>query len=70
VALSAERNAVHRLGAGCHTPVGVHYDGAVLRGFAGRADGSAWILDELPEPDGVALAERMLAAGAAEILAP
>ena len=78
--LLAERAAVVALGATCHTPVGVH---AVvtheyrmrLQGFAGRPDGSEWVLDEhesdadTPEEAGRELAQRMLAAGAGEILA-
>ena len=44
-----------------------------LRGFAGLPDGSAWVLDELEaeptEAAGEALAARMLAAGAVELLA-
>ena len=56
-------------------------DGLRLRGFAGLPDGSAWLVDELvwtggdgardgrdPEAGGAALARRMLAAGAAELL--
>jgi hydroxymethylbilane synthase len=67
--LGAERAAVRALGASCHTPVGVHADGRCVRGFAGLPDGSAWILDEVDGHDGEALARRMLAAGAAEMLA-
>jgi hydroxymethylbilane synthase len=80
IMLMAERAAVAALGASCHTPVGVHasLDGGELRmrGYAGRPDGSAWVLDDLvasaEEPDEVGrkLAVRMLAAGAAEILGP
>ena len=46
-----------------------------LRAFCGLPDGSEWLRDELeedasdPEALGVALAERMKAAGAADILA-
>jgi hydroxymethylbilane synthase len=71
--LLAERAAIVALGASCHTPVGVHADGSRLRGFAGRPDGSEWLLDELAgEPSegaGRELAGRMLAAGARELLA-
>jgi hydroxymethylbilane synthase len=67
--LMAERAAVRVLGADCHTPVGVHADGRTVRGFVGRADGSAWVLDELDGLDGAALGHRMLAAGARELLA-
>lgn len=67
--LLAERAAARVLGADCRTPVGVHADGRRIRGFAGRADGSAWVLDELDGLDGEELGRRMLAAGAREILA-
>ena len=80
-ALRAERALVRSLGAGCHTPVGAlaqHRDGddlrLRLRGFAGLPDGSAWVRDELsgsaddPEALGAAVAARMLAAGAGELL--
>ena len=46
-----------------------------MRGFAGLPDGSAWVLDELEDADGdpaatgEALAARLLAAGAADLLA-
>jgi hydroxymethylbilane synthase len=68
-ALDAERAAVRVLEADCHTPVGIHADGRSVRGFVGRPDGSAWVLDEVEGLDGEALAHRMLAAGAREILA-
>lgn len=67
--LTAERAAVRVLGADCHTPVGIHADGDRVRGFVGRPDGSAWVLDEVEGFDGETLAHRMLAAGAMEILA-
>lgn len=67
--LTAERAAVRVLEADCHTPVGVHADGRRIRGFVGRPDGSAWVLDEIDRLDGEELAHRMLAAGAREILA-
>lgn len=72
--LRAERTAVAVLGATCRTPVGVHSDGRVVRGFVGAPDGSAWVTDEValdgaaPEDAGRELAERMLAAGARELL--
>ena len=80
--LAAERALVTALGATCRTPVGAHAelggeaDGATLRlaAFAGLPDGSAWIRDELEAEEvdaaelGHAVAERMLAAGAAELL--
>ena len=67
--LDTERAVARALGASCHTAVGIHADGRTIRGFAGRPDGSAWILDEVDDGDGDALAARMLAAGAAEMLA-
>jgi hydroxymethylbilane synthase len=69
ICLLAERAATRVLGASCHTPVGIHADGRWIRGFVGAADGSAWVLDELEGLDGAALAERMLGAGARELLA-
>jgi hydroxymethylbilane synthase len=76
--LRAERAAVAALDASCHTPVGVHADvvgaGMRVRGFAGLPDGSEWLIDEVvgaaddPEAAGRSLAERMLAAGAADLL--
>jgi hydroxymethylbilane synthase len=67
--LAAERAAVRVLGATCHTPVGIHASDGAIRGFVGLPDGSAWVADELPGSDGEALARRMLAAGAADLLA-
>jgi hydroxymethylbilane synthase len=77
--LTAERAVVTRLGATCHTPVGARaeLDGTVLRlaAFAGLPDGSAWLRDALdgdagdPGALGREAAERMLAAGAGELLA-
>jgi hydroxymethylbilane synthase len=71
--LSGERAAVRELSASCHTPVGIHAEGARMRGFAGLPDGSAWLVDEVelgddPQAAGRALARRMLAAGAADLL--
>jgi hydroxymethylbilane synthase len=74
--VTAERALVHALGASCHTPVGAHAhardDGRVtVRGWVGVPDGSAWLRDELTgDPDlvGARCAERMLAAGAADLL--
>jgi hydroxymethylbilane synthase len=77
-ALLAERACVHALGAGCHTPVGVHAQvragGEIsLRAFVGRADGSEWVRDECNGRDPVALgravAGRLLSVGAATMLA-
>ena len=45
-----------------------------MRGFAGLPDGSQWVLDEHrapagdPEAAGLALAQRMAAAGARDVL--
>jgi hydroxymethylbilane synthase len=68
-ALAAERAAVRVLEATCHTPVGIHASGGTIRGFVGLPDGSAWVADEVRGNDGEALARRMLAAGAGELLA-
>jgi hydroxymethylbilane synthase len=67
--LAAERAAVRVLGATCHTPVGIHANDGTMRGFVGLPDGSAWVADKLPGTDGEALARRMLAAGAGDLLA-
>jgi hydroxymethylbilane synthase len=79
VELTAERAVVNRLEASCETPVGIcarHLDGTLaLAGFAGLPDGSEWVRDAIRgDPDqpvavAEALAERMLAAGAGELLA-
>ncbi|MDQ2621868.1 MAG: hydroxymethylbilane synthase [Actinomycetota bacterium] len=76
--LLAERAAVVALGADCSSPVGIHArhaDGRlVIDGFAGLADGSVWVRDQLegdpghPEPIGRELARRMILAGASDIL--
>ncbi len=77
-ALAAERALVRALEADCHTPVGAHAqvlgpDALTLRAFVGAADGSAWVRDELdgsdPEDLGAAVAQRLLSAGAREVLA-
>jgi hydroxymethylbilane synthase len=78
VELTAERAAIGSLGASCETPVGVcarfEADELVVDGFAGLPDGSEWVRDrvtgdpEQPAAVGIALAERMTAAGAGEIL--
>ncbi len=75
--VGAERTLVHALGASCHTPVGAHArrltDGRVrLDGWVGLPDGSEWLSDTVtgdPDAVGPACAERMLAAGAAGLLA-
>jgi hydroxymethylbilane synthase len=71
--LMAERAVVRVLGADCHSAVGAHcVPGLRLVAWVGVADGSAWVRDELtgddPEALGVAVAERLLAAGARELL--
>ena len=78
-ALAAERALVRALEADCHTPVGAHAqvlapsDALRLRAFVGAADGSAWVRDELdgtqPERLGAEVAQRLLSAGAREVLA-
>jgi len=78
--LLAERALARGLGADCHTPLGAHAMPAGrgrLRvcAWVGLPDGSEWMRDELiggvhePEALGRAVAERMSAAGAAELLA-
>jgi hydroxymethylbilane synthase len=72
----AERELTRRLEASCNTPIGAWArplgGGQIeLRAWVGRPDGSAWIGDRLAGEQaglGVAVAERMLAAGAQEIL--
>jgi porphobilinogen deaminase len=63
---------VRALRADCHSAVGIHHDGALLRGWVGAEDGSAWIADALEGPAsedlGLQLAERLLAAGARDLL--
>jgi hydroxymethylbilane synthase len=76
--LAAERTLVHALGASCHTPVGAHArplpGGGLeleLDAWVGLPDGSQWLRDLVtgaPGEVGGACAERMLAAGARELL--
>jgi hydroxymethylbilane synthase len=74
--VTAERALTRALGASCNTPVGafarVIGDGVIeLTGWVGRVDGSAWVRDVLRGPAsevGGAVAERLLAVGAAELL--
>ncbi|MGO9822081.1 MAG: hydroxymethylbilane synthase [Solirubrobacteraceae bacterium] len=74
--VTAERALVSALGASCNTPVGAHATSlprghVELTGWAGLPDGSAWLRDRLQAPAneaGSLCAERMLAAGAGEIL--
>ena len=73
--VSAERTLVHALGASCNTPVGAHArpldDGFELVAWVGLPDGSAWLADTVQGEIGglgAQCAERMLAAGAVELL--
>jgi hydroxymethylbilane synthase len=74
--VSAERDLVRALGASCNTPVGAHASrvggGDVeLVAWVGLPDGSAWVTDRLigaPEAVGMDVAQRLIAAGAAELL--
>ena len=78
-ALTAERALVGELDATCNTPLAAYAEatpeGLRLTAFAGLPDGSHWIRDSLegasadPADLGRMVAERMLAAGAAELLA-
>jgi hydroxymethylbilane synthase len=71
-AVSCERACVRALGADCHSAVGVHHDGTVVRGWVGAEDGGTWIADALEAPAseelGLQLAERLMLAGARELL--
>ena len=78
--LACERALIEVLEADCHTPVGAHAtisgEAMTLAAFVGRADGSAWLRDQLtasgganePEALGREVGERMLASGANEVL--
>lgn len=76
--LEAERAAVAPLGASCATPLGVHArvegERLAIEAFLGLPDGSEWLRDRVegeaaePAAAGALLAERLLAAGAREIL--
>jgi len=82
--LTVERAAVAMLEATCATPIGIHArmggsaaggrDSMVVEAFVGLPDGSEWIRDRLevdsaePVAAGALLAERLLGAGAREIL--
>jgi hydroxymethylbilane synthase len=78
VTLVAERALVAALDASCRTPVAAHAeqagDGLTLDAFVGMPDGSTWIRDsvngaaEEPAALGAQVAERLLAAGAADVL--
>jgi hydroxymethylbilane synthase len=76
--LDAERECVVALDATCDTPVGVlaeAVDGQLhrlrVRAYAGAPDGSVWVRDSVEGglDVGRVIAERMLAAGAADVLA-
>jgi hydroxymethylbilane synthase len=76
--VAAERELVHALGASCNTPVGAHarvLDGdreLELVAWVGLPDGTAWISDRMRgDADGLgaAVAERMIAVGAGDLLA-
>jgi hydroxymethylbilane synthase len=81
--VTAERALARALGASCRSALGARAlpagagdaparaEHVVLSGWVGVADGSRWIADRLagpPEEVGERLAERMLAAGAGELL--
>lgn len=76
--LTAERAAVSLLEATCASPIGVHasLEGGrlALEGFVGLPDGAEWVRDRVevevdhPAAAGALLAERLVAAGAREIL--
>ncbi|HEV3387593.1 MAG TPA: hydroxymethylbilane synthase [Solirubrobacteraceae bacterium] len=74
--VTAERALTRALGASCNTPVGANArvlgDGELeLTAWVGRADGSEWVRDVLRGPAadvGGAVADRLLAVGAAELL--
>lgn len=76
--LTAERAAVALLEATCATPIGVHArvedEALTVEAFVGLPDGSEWIRDRVegsadsPGEAGAVLAERLLTAGAREIL--
>jgi hydroxymethylbilane synthase len=79
VTVAAERALLAGLGAGCRTPVAGHAvvdgDDVVLSGLVGRPDASEILREESRGPAsraaaiGAALADRLLARGAARILA-
>jgi len=76
--LTAERAAVRLLDASCTTPVGVfaRVEGGLIAvdAFVGLPDGSEWLRDRVegdaaePTAAGVQLAERLLGAGARDLL--
>jgi len=74
--VGAERELTRALGASCNTSVAAHAraleDGRLeLTAWVGRADGSAWVSDRIagtPQEVGARCAQRLLAAGAGELL--
>ncbi|HEY8000812.1 MAG TPA: hydroxymethylbilane synthase [Solirubrobacterales bacterium] len=78
IELTAERAAARALGGSCDTPIGVcaraRAEQLIVLGYAGSVDGSEWVRDRVAgDPDqpaalGESLAQRMLSAGAREIL--
>ena len=77
--LLAERALARELQASCHTPLGAHAlpvgeHGLRVRAWLGLPDGSAWLSDErcgaraAAQELGAEVAQRMLSAGAREIL--
>ena len=76
--LTAERVAVAPLGADCTSPIGVHARVAgerlVIEAFVGLPDGSEWLRDRIeadaadPATAGLRIAERLIAAGARDLL--
>jgi hydroxymethylbilane synthase len=79
VCLTAERAVVRALDATCRTPVAAYarleYGALMMDAFVGLPSGSLWIRDELsgdpedPAAVGNELAERLIAAGARDVLA-
>jgi hydroxymethylbilane synthase len=80
-ALTAERACVHALGADCASAVGAHLrEDGTLVAWVGAVDGATWLRDELrvglggteydPAALGLQVAERLLAAGARDLLHP
>jgi hydroxymethylbilane synthase len=71
--LAAERAVVRELGADCHSVVGAYcVPGLRLVAWVGAPDGAEWVRDELegddPEALGIAMAARLLIAGARDLL--
>jgi hydroxymethylbilane synthase len=74
--VSAERQLVRVLGASCNTPVAAHARASAggqleLVAWVGMPDGSAWVSDRFrgaPDRVGGVVGERLLAAGAGELL--